>query len=188
MVDTCVNIMTVLAPFLAAYPPWVSCVVLVGVLLTPVVVLAFVLARTGHTKEQSTGGGSQRIAGASLVIRGVEVYLAPPNVGVHVIAKVNSTEYVYPHVSGEQWREVRRTDLSPQSFTLPPTSRGYEVSFKLVVSDALHDTQFDMVSQWVEKIPKPPFSGKYYVHAMLESPKWTHILAVVYYDIQEGGA
>src|SRR5262245_5092727 len=187
MVDACVNITTALAPFLAAYPPWVSCVVLVGVLLTPVIVLALVLARTEHTQEKSTGGGSPSITGATLMIRGVEVYLAPPKVGVQVIANVNSTEYVYPDLTEEQWIEVGRTHLSPQSFTLPPTSRGYDVSFKMCVYDALNDMQFETMGQWVEKITKPPFSGKYYLHAMQEYPKLTHILAVVYYDIQEGG-
>ncbi len=162
MGDTSVNVLTVLAPL---------------------VMFVLVLARAGHKK--SPGEGSQRLAGASLVIRGVEVYFAPPHVSIQVIAKVNSREYVYPQVTEAQWRKVGCTYLTPQGLTLPPTRRGYEVSFKMVVCDALNGTQFAMMSQWVEKRQKPPFSGEYYVHAMPEDPKSTHILAVVSYDIQE---
>jgi hypothetical protein len=182
--ESVLKALTAIAPFLASYPIWTRVLVAGWVILTAATFLALVLTpqikRNNAAAESASTDDTVVLSVDRIELFGFD---DSPNRAVQVFAHVNGTTFRYPSLAGVDWLQVG-PDMSPQRFTLPPTSNMYEITFDATLNDGVRLVSQDTDSVKASEIASERRRFSYALHKVgAEKTRSAGIAATVWYTL-----
>lgn len=170
-------------PFLDQYPHWVKILFASWILLSSILLMSFVLARSPDTDSSNVVpiAGIETEQEVWLVIKNAELFGTSLSGGhIRVTAIVNQNEYDYPSLAGVEWLEVG-PQMSSQQFKIPTRDEGYEVRFSMRLKNG--EEIIKLESQETLHIQDLPNEGGFNLHKVNEGVRSASVSARVNYKL-----